>query len=219
MTPSSSAVGPSQSNGCEEDSQSPTSEASPLTSKSFSALSRDNSLASTVSTDLSFTNMDSTPIESESMLPMNDFASTSLSDVSVDAIDNTSSTSISLINCDTYDNDNSGSVASTVTSSVDAGYGSSSTVIGKEQKYDSQVSLGFTPGKGGDDNKGTVPMGYVMGRQQDINKCPPQFYLKPCDREGRNVSKPLGMRLEDLGKEAFLNLVIQHFFFSSGISH
>ena len=201
MTPSSTAVGPCQLNGCDEDSQSPTSAESPLASKSFSALSRDNSIASTVSGDLSFTNLDSTPNESQTMLQMTDFTTTSASDVSVDAIDNTSSASISLINCDTFcDNDNSGSLVSTA-SSVDAGYGSGSTAtaVGKEHKYD-QGSLGFTPGQNAEDDRGTVPMSYVMGRQQDIDRCPPQFYLKPCDREGRNLSKPLGTRLEDLGE-------------------
>ena len=206
MTASSTVVASSQPSGSDgEDSQSAlgTGSGEPLSSQSSSLLSQDESLTTTFGGTSSFADTEATPTDNETA----SCANTSFSEVTVETSTNGDSSTATVGPCDIFGtNDNGGqSVLSATSSDVDTGYGSASTsvALGEGHSYVWQANgPGTDPRKGTEEERGKVPMSYVMGRQQDIDKCPPQFYLKPCDREGRNLSRPLGQRIEDLGKNA-----------------
>ena len=204
MMASSTVVTPSQPNGSDgEDSQSAlgTGSGEPLSSQSSSLLSQDESLTTTFGGSASFADTEATPTDNETA----SCANTSFSEVTVET--NGDSSTATVGPCGIFGaTDNGGqSVLSATSSDVDTGYGSASTsmALGEGPSYVWQANgPGTDTRKGTEEERGKVPMSYVMGRQQDIDKCPPQFYLKPCDREGRNLSRPLGQRIEDHGKNA-----------------
>ena len=202
MTATSTAVEPSTLNRSTwEDSQTGTE----LPSSQFSSiLSQNNSLTPTVSGESSLTDTKATPSGSEAV--SRTCTQISLSDVSVETVTNGNSRTTDLVLSNGFDaNDDGESVLSTASSGVDTGYSSTSTSVAPGEER----GAGINPRKDNEEERGKVPTSYVMGRQQDVDKCPPQFYLKPCDREGRNLNKPLGQRFEDFGMKTFLNIGIQ----------